>query len=468
MRYLTGMLVWVCMCASLGVTAQETQKKKKVRDVTLPEAISLGLTRSPQLEAARLASQKAAVRIDEAAYGWSPKIKVRSTLVPMPRLEEDDTDFAVFSAFDSFGIFTRNELSVVIPVFTFFKLTTAEELASIGLDVAQLEEEQVRLQITYDVVRAYYALQLAKALDTVADDSESFIGRADSALDRLLKEGAEGVDKKDKNRLDVAKAELEIRAIEVKQGEMLAREAMRVHTNLGAFRIPKMNFRPDEVELQSLEAVQSLARRNRVDLKMLSKGLEAQRLNLELETLKWFPDFAVAAQVNYSFSDAVEEVPEDEDSIYVNDPFNAFGIGALLVLEWNIDPVQRSFRVEREDIELSRLEKLRDLAWRGADLEVQKAYFETVLALETVGITRKARRSAKRLNTQDLADYELGGGDIDDVVRSLQGYFTKRVEYLQALFEFRVSIARLQLLTGATSINDLLVSGTIEDFEVDE
>ena len=453
-----------CFFGSMGLAAAE---EGEPRYVDLPDAISLALVRSPQIDAAQLASQKAALKVDQAGWGWTPKFELSSVIAPQPKADASDTDLELYDNLTSWGVYTKNELSMVIPIFTSFKLSTAEELAEIGLDVEQLREEEARLQVTYDVMRAFYGIQLANALKVVSNESNDLVAQVDREYQKLADKNDGSVKKTDKYRIEMASSDVAIGAAEVDKMTALAIDGLRVHTGLeGAFTVPKMRFKPDELVLKSWEEVRDLAREKRLDLRQLAKALEASRTYADLKWLNWWPDFYVAAQVSLSYSSAAPDIPEalQKMSYYIYDPYNSFGAGALLGMKWKLDPVNQTLTVEEAQTDADRVAAQQKLAKAAAELEVEQHYLNAITAQKQVELTKKSRRSAKRLMMQELVDYQVGGQGVKDAISGVKGYTEQRVAYLMSLFNFRVALARLQLSCGAESIDELLGSGTLEDF----
>lgn len=434
----------------------------KPRHVDLDEAISLGLTRSPQIDAAELSTQKAALVVDEAFWAWTPKLELNLTIAPFPEVKDDTTtDADVLKEAPGVGIYTKNSLEFVMPIFTSFKYTTANELAAIGLDVEKLREEEARLQVTWDVTRAYYGLQLANALADVLSEAESLMGRVEKGWRELYDAGSDKVSRTDQYEIDIARASLEALAAEAREKRQLAREALRVHTRLqGAYTVDTMRFTIDEVELRPLDEIQALARTRRLDLRQLEKGLEAADLNAQLQWLQWWPDFYIAGGINLNYNNAVPE----STRFYDDDPYNTFGVGILAGMRWKLDPANRAFKVDQAEVEAEKIRAQRELAYSGAMLQVEEAYLGAQTRQARVQAAQRARRSAKRLMTQELLDYESGGGDVDDAIRAVQKYFDARTAFLVSLHDYRVALAKLRLQTGAESVDALLAAGTIEDY----
>jgi outer membrane protein TolC len=436
--------------------------------ITLPEAIALGLERSFRVEAADASINKAKAVQGEADWAWTPKLEFDSYFVPMPKLQADDADFDVFDRFGSWGVYTKNDFRLNMPLFTFFKISTAQDLAAVGVSAEEVRKIQEQLLVIVEVARAYYGLQLANASFVVLDDAQEMLDKANATLGRLLDEGKANVSKSDRYQIEIAEADFNVRRLQAQQGQRYATDALRVHTRIeGPLSIPKMRFIPDEVVFKPLEDVIDYALAHRVDLQLVDRGLNAQRLKLKMEKLQWTPDLFFSASLNYAYSNAVAPIPDGLSELYIYDPYNSFGFGFIFGLRWRNDPVQRTYKIEQESFELTRVEALRELARRGATLDVQQAYFNVANAQNSVQVIRKSRRAATRRMTQLYSDYESGSGNVDLLSRSVVTYFEQRTSFLKALHDFRIAAVQLQLATGATDLDALIDEGFIHDYKPD-
>jgi len=375
------------------------------------------------------------------------------------------------------GISLPNEINMFVPIFTFFKLDRLHDLAKVGLEIETLGVEQQRLNVTFDVVQAYFAVQGADALRSVLRKADGDIDRAERALEKLLEQGSDNVSDSDKAQLDLARKEFELRIFEAEQNQALARSALRVHTMIdGPITVGEMNYRPDRVTLKTKDEVIALADQQRIDLRTLDRAVEAARLNARLRQLQWAPDFFFAARATINYNSEIErEIPAvngvdySDIELFLNNPYNARGFGFLFGLRWNLDPVTQTHNVRQADFQYLQVLEQAELARRGAHLQIEREYAATTLALYRARNALKQRRAAKKRMVPMLADFEVGGNltNVDVLVRAVRQYYEKQAEYLIALVTFRVQLFRLQMIAGVGSVNVLLAEGSIKDFGED-
>ena len=437
------------------------------KPLTLEEACELALSNSPQMRAQHYSTEAAQAQVSEAKYYWTPKFEFSSKFGPSPKstdITESEND--LWGHFlDSWGFTTKNSLEFWIPLFTSTKVYHTHELAKIGLDVERLREENEALNVRYDVARAYYGLQLATAGMDVIKEAEGYVDRIQREYTKMMEAGSESVSATDQYRIDIAVANLYRLKDQIGASRIYAEKALSVHTRLALpIEVEEMDFSDDDRGLKSYEEIVELARQHRGDLKLLDKAEAAARLQAKIQWLDWWPDFVLAGELYYKFSNAVPEYTSD--NFYIKDSYNGKGFGLGFILRWNVDPVRQVFKVRQADAKADRMSAQRELAISGIELEVNKQYYETAAKYHNIELTKKSRRSAKRFLTQMLFDYEAGECDVDKLVSALTTFIEQRSMYLSALNDYRVGLVRLQGVVGVERVESLLLEAS-EDEEAD-
>ncbi len=425
--------------------------------ISLERACELARENSPQIQAQKYAVDAADAQLSEAKYYWAPKFSFKSQFGPMPKVtditdsEEDIWD----NILGSWGFTTRNYLEFWFPIFTSTKIYHTHELAKIGLKVEELRAENEVINVEYDVSRAYIGLQLANAAADVIKEAEDYVERIQNEYNALMESGSEDVKQTDQYRIDIAAANLYRLKNQIAAKRDYAERALSVHTQLELpIKVEEMNFDPEKVVLKSAEEILALAHEHRGDLRLLEEAETAANLEAKIQWLNWWPDLVVAGELYYKYSNAVPKL--DIDNFFISDSYNGKGFALGFVLKWDLDPVRQAFQVRQANAKADRMRAQHELAIAGIDLEVSEQYQDTYNQLLNIDITYKSRRSAKRFLTQELMDYEAGDGKVDNIVSALTTYIEQRSMYLQALHDYRVSLVKLQKVTGVSSTSDLI------------
>ncbi|MBR4985903.1 MAG: TolC family protein [Proteobacteria bacterium] len=444
------MVILFCGIGSVGYADPEI--------ITLERACELARENSPQIRAQKYDLESAEARLSEAKYYWAPKFELKSQFGPMPKTTDitDSEDDIWSRAGGSWGFTTRNYLDFWFPIFTSTKVYHTHELAKIGLQVEALRVENERLNVEYDVSRAYIGLQLANAANDVLKEAEGYVERIEKEYAKLVDQGSTEVKETDQYRIDIAKANLYRLRNTLEAKRDYAARALSVHTKLTLpIAVEEMDFDRNQPELKPYEDVLALAREHRGDLKLLAEAEAAAALESKIEWLNWWPDLVVAGEVYYKYSNAVPKL--DTDNFFLKDSYNGRGFAIGFMLRWNLDPVRQVFRVRQADAKAEKMRAQRELAISGIELEVSEQYQTAVNHLSNIEITHKSRRSAKRFLTHELLAYEAGEGNVNELVSSLTTYIEQRSMYLQALHDYRTALVKLQKITGVSDVSELLI-----------
>src|SRR5688500_6482184 len=114
------------------------------RTFTLPELLNLARKGNAGVAAAALATQRIEAQLSEANRSWLPTGNFLSMIAPVPRIQcfntagVNDTEYCVNTDVKEVstkfkGIFTRTELNLVQPLFTFGKISAGKEAAKRGV-----------------------------------------------------------------------------------------------------------------------------------------------------------------------------------------------------------------------------------------------------------------------------------------------------------------------------------------------
>ena len=451
------MRVISCICAIGFILIGFLSSANAQNILTLDKAYELARENSPQVIAQKYAVEAAEAQASEAKYYWTPKFELKSQFGPMPKTKDiTESENDIWDHFlDSWGFTTRNYLDFWFPVFTSTKVYHTNQLAKIGLEVEQLRVQNEILNVEYDVARAYIGLQLANAARDVVKEAESYVERIETEYQKLMESGSSEVKETDQYKIDIAKARLLRLKNEIEAKRDYAERALSVHTRLPLpILVEEMDFDNVSETLKSCDEIVEIAGTHRGDLMLLDSAERAAQLEAKIQWLNWWPDFVVAGEVYYKFSNAVPKY--DLNNFYISDGYNGYGFGLGFMLRWNLDPVSQVFKVRQADAKAERMHAQRQLAISGIELEVSEQCRKTLNELNNISITHQSRRSAKRFLTSELMNYEAGDGDVGEMITALTTFIEQRSMYLQALHDYRVSLVKLQKVTGVEDSKNLL------------
>ena len=166
---------------------------------TLPELIELARKSNPGLAASAQATAKVEAQLLEAGRTWMPTGEFITMVAPVPdvrcqpfplapdgsplidpvrRTPVDPVRYCIHTNVSetstSFsGVFTRTELRLVQPLFTFGKIAAGRQAAMRGLEASKAREVGQAADVELNVKKAYYGLKAARAaLETLNEGLE--------------------------------------------------------------------------------------------------------------------------------------------------------------------------------------------------------------------------------------------------------------------------------------------------------
>ena len=424
--------------------------------LTLDLALQAAMAHAPSLRTAHAGVEHAEAQALEALMARLPTLTGRATIAPSGPVRGNaiestsGTDIgAVSDIFDELTYQLNSQLRGTLPLYTFGKIELAEDLADVNLDVADMRLRKTRLELVFNVTRAYLGLQLAHALQDLIDDGTRRLRSAREQLEERLFEGEAGA-RTELRELTIQEANFTSQVVDNRLLTELSRRALEYLCGLeGPFRVEPLVGPPGELQLVGLEEVTGLAYENRPDLALLDRGIEAADL---LEAIAWrqlVPDLFFA----FGFSFNRNPLADNQPSPFANDPYNGGGLAFLLGLNWQLD-FRQVARAEVAGAEAARTRSRQTEAIGGIELEIAQAYFEALGQEDRIVAYDDALRASRAWLRQRTLQFDSGLADYNDLSQPLLAYFASSASYHQALFEGRLARANLALKVGLEQLEE--------------
>jgi outer membrane protein TolC len=349
------------------------------------------------------------------------------------------------------GPWIRLGVSGAIPLWTWGKITGAQDAADAGVDASRVGIEKAQQDVAFQVRRAYLTLLLARDILYLIDDGRGYIDDARTETQKRIDAGEGGGATLDLYKIDAMSAEVDARELQARHLERLSLAGLRLLASLDESQeIADVPLEPFAVEVRPLEEYLAMIADQRADLRMLDAAIRAQQAKVDIEFARYFPDLAVTASASYAYSSATY----DNHNPWLNDPFNTSGVGAALVLDYPLDFGMDYYRVEEARAVLRRLQEQREALGQLAETEITDAYEMLVEAQGRMTAWERGRTAARRWMLSIIQGMTLGMYEASDLTDSLVAYFQNELNYLNALYDLDVAWARLAQATGATFLDD--------------
>ena len=444
--------------ASRPAASQADALKPGTPRYDLRQLVTMARATYPGVEAARFAIKAMEREVFRAKWAWLPSGNVTGLLAPVPDVKCFRSDYAhpnpdgtypeirdskdcthtsalTVNTLNIAGVLGKIDLTIGMPLFTFFKLSSAQK-------AAQAEDK-----LEVDVTRAYWGLKLAREILYSLREGRGYIVDAEKSIEKDVDEDAGEYTMTDLLRIKTARAEIDSRLPEVEKLERMTLVSLRALTG----HLDK----PFDVDTQLLEvlggqpmAVGSylqVAAAQRPDLKLLEAAVRARRAAVNLERARFFPDFLFVAMVGYGRASSIDW----PQNAFASNPFNYFGGGFGLAMSWKLEPALQWGAFRKAQFEENETKARQAEGTLGVQLEIHKAHAELVESRKRLDAAHEGEKSAHRWLVATSQNLAAGLAETRDLTDSLVGYFTQRLRYLQAIYDVNVGWSELGRAIGA-------------------
>jgi outer membrane protein TolC len=447
-RAALALLLAGALCAPSARAQPDGPSEKARTGVDLSACLLLADRNHPNIAAARARLAHVRAQLDEAHYAPFSQFRASGgvSLAPTVRgnnVYSPNTDASLTS---SLGVAWRLDVSGVVPLWTFGKISNLWEAAEANVRVNEAGVEMERDAIRFDVRKAYLGLQLARdALDLLRDAQR----QVDSALETLeRKVASDDADPIDLLKLQTYAAELTARRSEATRFARVARAGLRFYTGVTNLNPRDEPLRPSPHRLGRLGRYLAAARVYRPEVQMARAGILAREAQLRLSRSQLFPDIGVGLSMGLS---AAPEVA-DQINPFVSDPGNYFHYGAALVAQWKLDFLPQAARIAQAEAQLEEVVALDRKALGGVAAQVEEAYAEVVDWQTRLAAYTKASRYARQWLATVKQSIDIGTSEDRELIEPARAYAEHRYNVLNATMEYNLALAKLAKATGWDAI----------------
>jgi len=423
--------------------------------IDLAEAERLALRAAPTLGAA-----EADVDLAEAQRGraksarFLPEFNLRNVWGPIPQQRGVFNEFGVLTSPDTLlGVsdiswFTQVELDIVQPLLTFGKIGSRIDAAEHGVSAAEAGFDQARGEALFLVRRLYWGVVLGNELRRVADDLSAQVAEAEETLNEQYEEG--DATQNDLFKFELFKYDIGRRSRELEAQTELAREGLRAAIGLPSgtpLRVATEELRAEDVTLDSLRVYLREARQRRPELRQLDSGIRARRSLSRAERRDRWPTLFLAGGLRANLA---PDRFNPENPFWQNNT-NYFRPGILLGFDWNLELFGHRNEARLQDLELSKLESQVAPLTAQIEQQVREAYLRARRAQADVQEGEAALQASENWLRAELQTYDIGIGEINDVIDAFQANVSMEIEQLRNIAAFNEAVAEIDRRVGRSA-----------------
>lgn len=422
--------------------------------LSVDDAIRLALDGSPEVAIEAAGRDFAAARRRQArAARFLTEFHVTTGHAVAPGLERHGSVFPDDALYldpdvrnDWEDVRPYNEFTAELlqPLFTWGELGGQIRAATAAVDVEAAQVDAKAGEVALRTGELYFGLGLARTLAGIVEETDAALRTARAELQTLLDEGDPSVSDADLFQLRLFEQEYARQAAEVEQQEALAASALARQLLRPGAPVRTARLDPLPFERESLADYQALALRHRPELRQAAAGLRAREALVEVARSDYYPKLFLGgtARGRYAAGRTQQSNPFVSDS-YVGSSLR-FGLG----VRQNLTFLQTRAKVEQAEAEAAEVRFQREAAEQLILFEVEEAYRRLAIAEAALAARDASVRIAGEWLRTEQINFDLGLGDVDDLIGAVRADLEGRAARLEAVRAYNVAVLRLLHATG--------------------
>lgn len=416
--YCCSTALLICCCTAILTTASAEEIIRKGEVLSLKRCIEIALKKQPNISAAAGNKSSAESRVGQAKASYYPQIEI-------------GTGYSRIHSIDTFSQYSGS-ISLKQNIYDFGRTETGIKVQRYNLESAEEELTDTIQRVIFDVTQSYYNLIKAKRnRDVALEVVKQYEGHLIQAKG-FYEAGT-------RPRYDVTQAEVNLsnaRLNLIKAENAVKLAIASLNNSMGVPDAPEyevednLQFRKIEVTLND---ALSTALKNRPDLISIISKRRAAEQSVELARKNYNP--TISGTINYGWGG--NNFPLERE----------WNLGATLTIPIFNGYLTR-YQVSEAESNLYTIKAQEELLRQNIYVEVQQAYLNLKEAEERIPAAELAVRQATENLELARGRYEAGVGSPIEVTDAEASYVNARVAYIQALIDYRISIAAIEKAMG--------------------
>ncbi len=424
------------------------------RVLSLAQCEELALQHSTTVSEATANLERARLRRAQASHArYVPEFSLRNIWGLIPRARGEFTETGVLVSPDTAAglsdlrYFTQVDLDIVQPLWTFGRLTGLTKAAKLGVRAGEADLEAKQADVLLQVRELYWGIALGYELLGASEDALAEIEKARTQLQEKLDSGSDEVSQTDLFKFQLFEYEVAKRHRETQERIEVGRSALSAAIGLDPtlpIDIASKKLEPQRVAIDSLSVYLAVALAHRPELARFRAGLDARSIMIGVSRSEYLPQFFLAAQLKYNFA----KDRFDSNNPFVYNPTNFFRRGATLGFSWNLNFWRSRDKVRLAQLDYESMAEREPAILSGITLEVTKAYLALRRAEANLLEGEAALKASDNWLRAESQTYDMGVGDIKELIDAFRANGTMKAEQLQNIFEYNRALARLSHAVG--------------------
>ncbi len=325
--------------------------------------------------------------------------------------------------------------TIAQPIASLWTVHEANQLAKLGIDVAEIKRKSAQRDVAFQVTEAYYRLLQAKRMAEVAERSVEQVTAQVNRARTFFEHGA--VARNDVLRADLGLAAAKQRLIQAKGGVTLARG--RLATLMGRspgspIDVVDLAGEPDIVAPIPNDQAEKQAVSSRIELKEIAAHIDQANAGVSMAKSRMIPQ--VNAVANYTrATSSLLALPE------------SWFIGATA--SWDIwEGGSTYYGIDESKAQLAQALEARRKAEDAIRLDVRSAHVGVTTATEALDVAKHAVEEAEENFRIEQKRYESASNTSFDVLDAETQLTTARGQHQAAIYDYLIAESNLARAMG--------------------
>lgn len=337
--------------------------------------------------------------------------------------------------------------SMQLPLYTFGKISNAEEAAKYNVELKKTEIEETGSYVRYQVKQIFWGYVLVHSItDYILKDTISKYEKIIRDKENQFRAGKITRSTLEQARIDYY--DLKRNEAEAHQKKEESTRWLKMIAGAGEQDTVSLNVErmvPVELSVKPLHYYLDLAKRYNHGFKKVHYGYLARKHKYHYDQARLLPNIALVANLRYIYHRFDESefntiLPDNGDKGWSG----YFGFVFTLNLSfWNTVVDYK----KNEEQYLGDLERIK-LGYKYQELKIKQAYDELIERKKRLRFSEEQFKAAKRWLILSINAYEAGTGKIGDAQRGLITLFRRKKDYYYSIFHFNMAVAKFEQLLG--------------------
>lgn len=442
----TLLLVFISFMGFNTSLAQDTVR------VSLQEFINRGVENSGQVDAERQKVDLAENRIRQTqSKRYVPKFELNTAhgVIPGVKSNRDDLDPNEFyldpnleNDFEDIGLFTRVEVELLQPIYTWGALKNAVKASKSAAEAAESRFQITKNETELRLYKLYQSYLLSLEVSRLLDKAQNQLDDIGSQLEEKKNEEGSDLDDSDIFKFKVFKSEFAIRAGEVRENAKYIQNIWNyvLQAPAGTVYMPEDNFLdPVQNSIGTIDYYKTQAVSNRPEIEGLEAGINAAEYGLKATRAQNYPSLFLG--LNGRYANTPNRPRQSNPFIINNTNFASASIG--FGIRQNLDFFSLKYDVREREIQYQQAKYSKRAAMDGIVLQINEKYRNASVSKIKVEKTDEALVTSKKWVRQEQLDYDLDTGNTKDLIDAIQKELELKVQYKQEIFNFNKDMAEL-------------------------